>query len=218
MKWFLAILVAFVAVVASAAETAKVYNLPGGSYLITGQVRAVGPVISPVGPVIPDPDDPIPDDVSKLTRDLITALPASDTRHKNAIKLAGTLKLLADQTKERNLSSDAIAKVYSPLMAIAVPDDDWKHIHTAILAGLKGCPSPAVCASSLEAWAAGAMSTVPNKADPKIVRGVGEDEIAAAAEEYGFDWSMLFELLLPILLKLLEQWLSYVSLAAALLC
>lgn len=204
---------------ASSAFAQRVYNLPAGKYLITGEVRAVGPVISPDGPVIPPGPDPvIPDDASKVTADLINALPASDTRHKNAIKLAGTLKLLADQTKERKLDSEAIVGVYSPLMAIAVPDADWKHIHTAIVAGLKACPSPAVCASTLEQYAAGAMSTVPNQADPKIVRGVSSDEVAAAAEEYGFNWATILNLLLPILLKLLEQWLSFVQVVGALLC
>lgn len=214
------ILAAFLAAsIASTAEAQRVYNLPAGQYLITGEVRAVGPVISPDGPVIPPGPDPvIPDDAAKVTSDLIKDLPASDARHKNAIKLAGTLKLLADQAKERQLDSEAIIGVYSPLMAIAVPDDDWKPIHAAILAGLKKCPSPAVCASTLEQYAAGAMSTVPNKADPKMVRGVSSDEVAAAAEEYGFDWSTILEILLPLLLKLLMEWLSCLQLATALLC
>ena len=212
-----------VALAASSTFAQRVYNLPAGQYLITGEVRAVGPVISPDGPVIP-PVEPVvppvvPDDAAKLTADLIKALPASDTRHKNAIKLAGTLKLLADQAKERQLDSEAIVGVYSPLMAYAVPDPDWKPIHAAILAGLKKCPSPAVCASTLEQYAAGAMSTVPSKADPKMVRGVSSDEVAAAAEEYGFDWSMILEILLPLLLKLLMEWLSYAQfVAVALLC
>jgi hypothetical protein len=222
MRGFLilvSVLIASVLVVPTA-EAQPVYNLPAGQYLITGEVRAVGPVISPDGPVIPPGPDPVvPDDASKVTADLIKALPASDTRHKNAIKLAGTLKLLADQAKERQLDSEAIIGVYSPLMAIAVPDDDWKPIHAAILAGLKKCPSPAVCASTLEQYAAGAMSTVPSKADPKMVRGASSDEVAAAAEEYGFDWSTILEILLPLLLKLLMEWLSYAQfVAVALLC
>lgn len=209
-----------VVLAASSAFAQRVYNLPAGQYLITGEVRTIGPVISPDGPVIPPGPDPVvPDDASKVTADLIKALPASDTRNKNAIKLAGTLKLLADQTKERKLDSEAIVGVYSPLMAIAVPDADWKHIHTAIVAGLKACPSPSVCASTLEQYAAGAMSTVPNKADPKMVRGVGSNEVAAAAEEYGFDWSTILEILLPLLLKLLMEWLSFSQfIAVALLC
>lgn len=205
---------------ASSAFAQRVYNLPAGQYLITGEVRAVGPVISPDGPVIPPGPDPvIPDDASKVTADLINALPASDTRNKNAIALAGTLKMLADQTMERQLSSDVIVKVYSPLMAVAVPDDNWKPIHAAILAGLKKCPLPATCASTLEQYAAGAMSTVPSKADPKMVRGASSNEIEAAAEEYSFDWSALLKLLLPLLLALLEQWLSFSQfIAVALIC
>lgn len=217
MTRFLLFLVAIL--VATPAFAQQVYNLPAGQYLITGEVRTVGPVITPNGPVVPPVDPPVvPTDVSRLTADLIKALPESNTRHKNAIKLAGTLKLLADQAKERKLEADAIIGVYSPLMAIAVPDPDWKHIHSAILAGLKGCQSPAVCASTLEQYAAGAMSTVPNKADPKLVRGASIDEVGAAAEEYGFDWSSILEILLPLLLKLLMEWLSYLQLVTVLLC
>jgi hypothetical protein len=202
---------------AASVQTITVYRVTAGDYVIQGGV------IVPFGqqpPVPPDDpvDPPVPDDASKLTADLIKALPASNTRHENAIKLAGTLKLLADQTKEKKLDADTIAKVYSPLMAVAVPDNAWKHIHAAILAGLKACPSPAVCAATLEQYAAGAMSTVPNQADPKIVRGVSSDEVAAAAEEYGFNWATILNLLLPILLKLLEQWLSFVQVVGALLC
>jgi len=203
---------------AASVRIIQVYELTAGYYVVSGGV------IVPFGqqPPVPPPDDPVdppvPDDTAKLTADLIKALPASDTRHKNAIKLAGTLKLLADQTREKQLSVDAILGVYDPLMAVAVPDTDWKHIHTAVKAGLKTCPSPAVCAATLEQYAAGAMSTVPNQADPKIVRGVSSDEVAAAAEEYGFNWATILNLLLPILLKLLEQWLSFVQVVGALLC
>lgn len=208
---------------ASTAHAQRVYNLPAGQYLITGEVRAIGPVISPDGPVVPTPTPdptptPVPEDAAKLTADLIKALPASDTRHKNAIKLAGTLKLLADTAKEKQSSVDAIIGVYPQLMAVAVSDPDWKHIHAAILAGLKGCPSPAACASTLEQYAAGAMSTVPNKSDPGVMRGVSSDEVESAAEEYGFSWASILEVLLPLLLKLLMEWLSYIHVVAVLLC
>jgi phosphoenolpyruvate carboxykinase (ATP) len=36
------------------------------------------------------------------------------------------------------------------------------------------------------------------------------DEIMAAAEEYGFDWSMILKLLLPLLLALLQNWISMI--------
>lgn len=203
---------------AASVKIIQVYELTAGYYVVSGGV--IVPFGSqPVPPTPPEPPTPpVPDDAAKLTANLIKAMPASDARHKNAIKLAGTLKLLADQAKEKDLDSNAIAQVYSPLMAVAVPDDNWKHIHAAILAGLDACPSPAVCASTLEQYAAGAMSTVPNKSDRKVVRGVSSDEVAAAAEEYGFNWATILNLLLPILLKLLEQWLSFVQVVGALLC
>lgn len=209
---------------AASVQTITVYRIDSPGYYAIQDGRLVPvQIVTPGTPTpVPPPDDPVdppvPDDAAKLTADLIKALPASDARHKNAIKLAGTLKLLADQTREKQLSVDAILGVYDPLMAVAVPDTDWKHIHTAVKAGLKTCPSPAVCAATLEQYAAGAMSTVPNQADPKIVRGVSSDEVAAAAEEYGFNWATILNLLLPILLKLLEQWLSFVQVVGALLC
>lgn len=217
LRAILILAVLWTATCASAIEKITVYRLEAGYYtVVNGEIVAFPP--GP-GPTPDDPvDPPVPDDTAKLTADLIKAMQASDTRHKNAIKFAGTLKLLADQTREKQLSVDAILGVYDPLMAVAVPDTDWKHIHTAVKAGLKTCPSPAVCAATLEQYAAGAMSTVPNQADPKIVRGVSSDEVAAAAEEYGFNWATILNLLLPILLKLLEQWLSFVQFAAVLIC
>ena len=217
------ILAAFLAAsVASTADAQRVYNLPAGQYLITGEVRAVGPVISPDGPVVPPVDPVVPpvvDDSAKMMAEIIKALPETDGRHQNAIKFAGTLKLLADQAKEKQLSADTIIKVYSPLMAVAVSDSDWKPVHEFVLAGVKKCQSPAVCSSLLGQFAAGAMSTVPVKGDKEKFRGTSSDEIAAAAEEYGFDWSALLKLLLPLLLALLEQWLSFSQfVAVALLC
>ena len=220
MRSLLVMATVLVATLVSAAEPQQIIIwriTDPGDYVVSGsQIVAY----KPGGPVVPPVDPPVvPDDLSKVTADLIKVMPASDARNKNAIALAGTLKLLADQAKERQLSSDVIVKVYSPLMAVAVPDDDWKYIHAAILAGLKGCPSPAVCASTLEQYAAGAMSTVPVKGDKEKFRGTSSDEIAAAAEEYGFDWSALLKLLLPLLLALLEQWLSFSQfIAVALLC
>lgn len=218
------LLAAFLAASVAQAASPAIYDLPAGKYLITGEVRAIGPVIVPGGPVVPpvdpvDPVDPVvPDDAAKLTTDLINAMPASDTRHKNAIKFAGTLKLLADTAKEKQSSVDAIIGVYPQLMAIAVPDPDWKHIHAAIIDGLKKCQSTAACALTLEQYATGAMSTVPSKSDPKLVRGVSSDEVASAAQEYGFDWASIMEILLPLLIKLLMEWLSFVQYVTVLLC
>lgn len=191
-----------------------------GRYIATvgadGQLTVVGPVatISPGG-VVPVPVPPVPppppapdDDRAKEVADLIKALPISDARHQNAIKFAGTLGLIADQLTKGTLPQGAISSVYGPLMAYAVPDANWEHIKKAVLDGIGTCPSPAVCATALQQYAAGAMSTVPNKADPQIVRGADGDEIAAAAEDYGFDWSALLKLLLPLLLALLQQWIG----------
>ena len=82
-------------------QTAILEIAAPGKYVVTiganGQLSVVGPVatISPGGPVVPPvvPDD----DRAKLISDLINALPASDARHKTAIKFAGTMRFLADQ-------------------------------------------------------------------------------------------------------------------------
>ena len=44
-----------------------------------------------------------------------------------------------------------------------------------------------------------------------------DDEIMAAAEEYGFDWSMILQILLPLLLALLQKWLSVFEIASLML-
>jgi hypothetical protein len=213
----LLVLLLLVAGAAEAQQKAVVPITVPGTYLIS--TDAAGGIsiervaaIAVGGGVVPVPTpDPVPvpvDDRAQVTRDLIMALPASDARHQNAIKFAGTLRLLADQTKNGTLPQDMIARVYGPLMAVAVSDSSWKHVHAAVLEGLGSCPSPAVCAAALDQYAAGAMATVPNKAEPGVMRSADGDEIAAAAEEYGFDWSKLFEMLLPILLALLKSFIG----------
>jgi hypothetical protein len=102
-------------------------------------------------------------------------------------------------------------------MAVSVPEANWAHIKKAALDGLANCGTPAVCSAALEQYALGAMSTVPNKADPEIVRGADGDEIMAAAEEYGFDWSMILQILLPLLMQLLQKWLSVIEIASLML-
>ena len=210
-----AILILLLALVAPAVAQTPIIltGVQDGSYVLTvkgGQVTLTpAVVVTPGGPVIPVPPTPTPDDDrAKEVAELIKALPASDARHQNAIKFAGTLGLLADQVANGTLPQAAISHVYGPLMAVAVTDANWSHIKKAVLDGVGNCPSPAVCSAALQQYAAGAMSTVPNKADPQIVRGADGDEIAAAAEDYGFDWSALLKLLLPLLLALLQNWIG----------
>lgn len=64
---FLAVMLA--ASVASSAAAQKIYNLPAGQYLITGEVRAVGPVISPDGPVVPPVPGPVVPPADVLSAD-----------------------------------------------------------------------------------------------------------------------------------------------------
>lgn len=209
------------------ANTQTILTVPsGGTYVLTvaenGAVSLSGPhaVVTPGGVIPVDPVDPVPDDDrAELISNLIQALPISDARHQNAIKFAGTLKMLAEQIRNGTLPPAAISHVYSPLMAVAVPDANWAHIKQAVVDGLATCPTPAVCASALEAYMTGAMATVPSKADPNVMRGASDGEITAASEEYGIglEWAAILKILLPLLLTLLQQWMSLSAIQAALI-
>jgi hypothetical protein len=227
MKPLIAILILLVATVATAQPLVLSQSPGDGVHVLTikqGQATLQRATVLQVGPVVPidpiDPVDPTPDDDrALLISNLIQALPASNARHQSAIKFAGTLKMLAEQVRNGTLPTAAISHVYGPLMAVAVSDPAWAHIKQAVLDGLVNCPSPAACASVLEAYVTGAMSTVPSKADPNVMRGTSDDEIMAAAEDYevGLDWAALLKILLPLLLALLQQWMSLSAIQAALI-
>jgi hypothetical protein len=211
---------------AEAQQKAVVTIAQPGAYLISTDaaggisIERVASIAVGGGPVpIPTPDPvPVPvDDRTKLISDLINALPASDARHKTAIKFAGTMRFLADQVTKSTLPPAALGHVWDSIMAVSVPEANWAHVKKAALDGLANCGTPAVCSAALEQYALGAMSTVPNKADPEIVRGADDDEIMAAAEEYGFDWSTILQILLPLLLSLLQKWLSVIEIASLML-
>jgi hypothetical protein len=217
-----AILLLLIAGAAEAQNKAVVQITQPGAYLIT--TDAAGNIsiervasITVGGGTIPTPTpDPVPDptpddDRSKLVHDLIQALPPSNARHQTAIKFAGTLKLISEQVANGTVPPAAIEHVYGPLMAISVPEAGWKHIHDAVLEGLKGISTPAANATALEQYAAGAMQTVPNQADPGEMRSTDAEEIQAASEEYGFDWSMILKMLLPLILALMQKWLSFIK-------
>ena len=213
---------------AEAQQKAVVTIAAPGTYLITtdasGGISIEGVAAIAVGGgvvPVPTPDPPTPpapdDDRAKLISDLINALPASDARHKTAIKFAGTMRFLADQVTKSTVPPAALGHVWDSIMAVSVPEATWNHIKKAALDGLANCGTPAVCSAALEQYALGAMSTVPNKADPQVVRGADNDEIMAAAEEYGFDWSTILQILLPLLLSLLQKWLSVIEIASLML-
>ena len=187
-----------------------------GTYVLTvagSTVTLQKAAMLQIGPVVPvDPDDPVDpvDDRAQQMSDLINALPVSDARHQNSIKFAGTLRFLAEQMRTGLIQQATFRQIYGPIMAAGVPDGNWAHIKQAALDGLATCPSPEVCRQALEQYAEGAMRTVPSKADPNVMRGSDDDEIMAAAEEYGFDWSAILKLLLPLLLALLQNWISMI--------
>ena len=89
--------------VASTAEAQRVYNLPAGQYLITGEVRAVGPVISPDGPAPTPTPDPTPDAL---------------TARAKAIKMAAE-KAISDPNREQTATQ--LAELYRQI-AVKVQD------------------------------------------------------------------------------------------------
>ena len=190
-------------------------NIPDGTYALTvkdGKATVAAAITATLSGPTPPAPTPTPIPTDQLIYDLIKALPETEARHQNAIKFAGTLKFVADQIKNGTLPPAAISRVWDPIMAVSVPDEMWKHIKKAALDNLGTNPT-----AKLEQFAAEAMQTVPNKTDPNVVRGTENDEIVAAAKEYDFDWSAILKILLPLLLSLLQNWLSILEIAATIL-
>ena len=92
---------------ASPAFAQKVYNLPSGQYLITGEVRAVGPVISPDGPVVPPVTPPVVPPVTPTKAAAIKAAAeaavADPQRATTASNLASVMGLVKSQVEAGSL-------------------------------------------------------------------------------------------------------------------
>jgi len=85
---------------ASPAFAQKIYNLPAGQYMITGEVRALGPVISPDGPVVP-PVGPVVPPVAPTKAAAIKAAAEAATadpqRATTASNLASAIGMVRNQ-------------------------------------------------------------------------------------------------------------------------
>jgi hypothetical protein len=200
------LITALAAVSLQAADAAKIYNLPAGSYVITGQVRAVGPVISPDGPQ-PDPNpDPNPDPTpvsqfSKAVTDAVAKIPASDKRHTAALKLTATYQMLAGQVKDGKIHPANAVQAADLICPIALGPDkkDWGGVFSVVNAEVGKAGTPEATAATFTAAADAVLSTVP---------AAGDGDMQAAAERYGFDWDsflaflmQLLQILLPLIIS-----------------
>jgi hypothetical protein len=88
-------------------------------------------------------------------------------------------------------------------MAAAVSDPAWAPIKQLVLDGLAGCASADACATALDEYASGAMSTVPVKGEPGELYGSAASDIEQAAADYGFDWNQFMTFLMELLKVLL---------------
>jgi hypothetical protein len=199
---FRAILFCAAALVASAASAQRIYNLPAGQYLVTGEVRAVGPVINPSGPVVP-PDGPVvPPVVSDFSKAVVAAvntLPVSDKRHIAATKLTATYQMLAGQIKDGKIHPTQAVKAAELICPIALGADgkDWSGVFTVVNAAVAKAGTPADCAGVFDSAATAVLSTAPASSDGTAMT------LAAAAEQYGIDWNAFLAFLMQLLTLLL---------------
>jgi hypothetical protein len=91
----LSLLTAFIAVPAAAQQ--RIYNLPAGQYLITGDVRAVGPVISPDSPVVPPVYPVVPSTKAAAIKAAAEAATSDPQRATTASNLASVMGLVKNQ-------------------------------------------------------------------------------------------------------------------------
>ena len=190
---------------ASPAFAQRVYNLPAGSYVITGEVRAVGPVINPDGPIVPPgPDDPVvPPQTAfaKAVTDAVAKIPASDKRHTAALKLTATYQMLAGQVKDGKIHPANAVQAADLICPIALGADkkDWGGVFSVVNDAVGKAGTPEATAAVFTAAADAVLSTVP---------AAGDGDMAAAAERYGFDWDsflaflmQLLQILLPLIIS-----------------
>jgi hypothetical protein len=87
---------------ATPAFAQRIYNLPAGQYLITGEVRTIGPVITPDGPDVPTPPI-VPDqltDRSKAIKAAAEAATSDPYRDQTAQQLASLYREIAKKVRE----------------------------------------------------------------------------------------------------------------------
>jgi hypothetical protein len=103
-------LVLFVAVLAATSPVfaQRVYNLPAGQYLITGEVRTVGPVINPDGPVVPPV---VPDQLTERSKAIKAAAEAATSdpfREQTAQQLAGLYREIAKKVRDGSIKDGSL--------------------------------------------------------------------------------------------------------------
>ena len=186
---------------ASAADAVKIYNLPAGQYLISGEVRAIGPVISPDGPVVPpvppvDPVVPTPTVFSKAVVAEVNKIPASDKRHESALKLTATYQMLAGQIKDGKIHPSNAVQAADLICPIALGADKsaWTGVFAIVNAAVGKAGTPEATAGVFTTAADAVLSTIP---------AAGDGDMAAAAARYGFDWDSFMSFLMELLKILL---------------
>jgi hypothetical protein len=222
---FRLILVLATVLIATTAEAQKVYRLPAGDYLITGDVRPIGPVIVP-GTVVPPPVDPIvPPPVvpvatlTKAVTDAVNAIPASDKRHTAAVKVSAVYQMIGSKVEDDTLpfASAGAAVAYMMKPALGVSDAaTWAGVSAIVEAKLNGCQSKADCLTTLNTAASAVLATVPASEsavaslEPGVMRADSE-VMQSLAKTYGIDWNAFLMILLELFLKFLPMIISAVE-------
>lgn len=206
---FRLILILATVLAASTAHAQRVYNLPAGQYLITGEVRAVGPVISPDGPVVPPVVPPVTPPVvppvnefaGKVTA-AVNKIATSDKRHEAALKLSATYQMLAGQVRDGKIHPASAVQAADLICPIALGSEGktWANVFAVVNAEVGKAGEAGACASIFTAAAEAVLSTVPAGADEDLSTDTG---LQAAAARYGFDWTTFMAFLMELLKVLL---------------
>lgn len=220
----LALLAAVLA--ASPAFAQRVYNLPTGQYLITGEVRAVGPVINPDGPVIPPVTPPVVPPVVPPVNDFsgkvtaaVNAISISEQRHAAAVKVSGIYQMIGSKVEDDTLPFASAGNAVNWMMKPAIGATDaatWAGVTAIVEAKLNGCQSKADCLSTLNTAASSVLATAPKSeaAVAALEPGVMLDDnetFQTLAKAYGFDWNAFLMVLLELFMKFLPLIISTVE-------
>lgn len=202
---------------ASTAHAQRVYNLPSGQYLITGEVRAIGPVISPDGPVVPPvvvppvtpPVIPPVNSFAANVTAVVNAIPVSEQRHAAAVKICGVYQMVGSKVEDDTLPFASAGSAVSWLLKPAIGATDaatWAGVNAIVEAKLNGCQSKADSLAALNTAASSVLATAPKSeaAVAALEPGVMLDDnetFQTLAKAYGFDWNVFLMTLLELFMK-----------------
>jgi len=182
---------------ASAAQPQQitVWKLDAGYYIVSGSQILAFP---PEGPVVP-PDDPVVPPSTPFAQAVTAAvnqIPATDKRHQSAMKLAATYQMLAGQVKDGKIHPSNAVQAAELICPIALGSEKaaWSGVFSVVNAEVGKAGTPEATAEVFTTAADVILASVP---------AIGDGDMQAAAQRYGFDWDKFMSYLMQLLQVLL---------------